>query len=415
MVESGRVSAAQSFPCAADLNSLRVRKTRPSRTIEPSNRSSFHFSPKPMNGICPPGPHTTASLRRDEVGRKSPKRRSPLTRLMRSLPWARQTLPKLACAAILGSVLLLFSSVRTSRRFAPPPVSSRLRSGKPEYCGAPLGGAEGLHGWSHQFVSKNEPKLRMLQVLVRHGDRSPIHALASPPPSFDVTLTDAAATEVGEEEVPIFFLLPPFPLPHPFPPLPDKDPADLIEMAGFCCSGRRQSASLGTRLWARRGGLHPVTCTPSPPTRPPPAPPPPRGWGSSRRRASSSTWRWAGEQRGGAREWCSHRRRVPERVARTLPLSAQISQGPLPLPEPHDGPVDLLQDDFLSQDFSEVRHPPRPLWPKLKPGKRRSTHLLCVPVPFSGGALLLSLAPELEGPITVHVHEDNNKEVRRLV
>lgn len=58
------------------------------------------------------------------------------------------------------------------------------------YCEAPL---TGLEGPAHlPLPVPTTAKLRQLQVVIRHGDRSPINSLTTPPPRFSCKLRDPA-------------------------------------------------------------------------------------------------------------------------------------------------------------------------------------------------------------------------------
>ncbi len=74
------------------------------------------------------------------------------------------------------------------------------------YCEAPMKGLEGpahfpmLAGTAAAAAStttRPPPKLRQLQVVIRHGDRSPINSLTTPPPRFSCKLTDPAIVKLA--------------------------------------------------------------------------------------------------------------------------------------------------------------------------------------------------------------------------
>lgn len=61
------------------------------------------------------------------------------------------------------------------------------------YCEAPLKGEEGV------LPTRARPReLKQVQLVIRHGDRSPITSLTSPPPDFDCKLKDPAMRMVAE-------------------------------------------------------------------------------------------------------------------------------------------------------------------------------------------------------------------------
>ena len=59
-----------------------------------------------------------------------------------------------------------------------------LQGSEWDYCAAPLQGQEG------SLASSNGLQLRMLQILIRHGDRSPIHSLTSERPYYSCKFSD---------------------------------------------------------------------------------------------------------------------------------------------------------------------------------------------------------------------------------
>ena len=71
------------------------------------------------------------------------------------------------------------------------------------YCEAPLTGLEGpahlppLPTAGADGSDAPVPKLRQLQVVIRHGDRSPINSLTTPPPRFSCRLRDPAMAELA--------------------------------------------------------------------------------------------------------------------------------------------------------------------------------------------------------------------------
>jgi len=61
------------------------------------------------------------------------------------------------------------------------------------YCEAPLKGEEGV------LPTRVRPReLKQVQLVIRHGDRSPITSLTTPPPDFDCKLKDPAMRSVAE-------------------------------------------------------------------------------------------------------------------------------------------------------------------------------------------------------------------------
>lgn len=66
------------------------------------------------------------------------------------------------------------------------------------YCEAPLG-AQSLEGAAHlPLPPQSRAKLRQLQVVIRHGDRSPISSLTTPPPLFSCKLRDPAMVRLAQ-------------------------------------------------------------------------------------------------------------------------------------------------------------------------------------------------------------------------
>jgi hypothetical protein len=95
-----------------------------------------------------------------------------------------------------GAAASLMSHLKGRKAQQDPQEVARLDA----YCGAPLSGKEGpAHLPPASLASASSPpKLRQLQVVIRHGDRSPINSLTTPPPSFSCKLKDPAMVRLAQ-------------------------------------------------------------------------------------------------------------------------------------------------------------------------------------------------------------------------